>query len=76
MEAIAKKIFSDENLRFILCAIFGAVVSYVGLWHQVKENREKINNQTEINLEIKTTLKEINKDVLDIKLLLAKRLGG
>lgn len=70
------QIFSVDNLRFMTCAIFGAFVSYTGLYHEVSNQAEKIKTQSEINSETKASLKEISSDVLDIKLMLAKKFGG
>ena len=68
-------IFSQENVRFALCAVFGAAISYVGLWHEVNKNTLKLKSQSEYNLEIKSELKEINRELINIKLMLAKELS-
>lgn len=68
-------IFSQENVRFALCAVFGAAISYVGLWHEVNSQGDKIKTQASVNIETKESLKDISEDILEIKLILAKKFG-
>lgn len=77
MNHIADIVFNGDNARFFLSACFGAFMSFITLFNQVNKNEYEINRLSESNEllqnELKVSLKELNNEIVEIKLMLARQ---
>ena len=79
MVRVIEAVFTSENVRYVLSLIIGAILSFSTLWHSVNKNafelkaqNERILNVVKTHDESKVLLYEINKDLMEIKLLLVR----
>lgn len=79
MSKVIEAVFTSENVRYLLSLILGAVLSFSTLWHSVNKNAYELKSQNERILntvksqeETKQLLKDINSDIIEIKLILAR----
>ncbi len=81
MMATISTLIHSELTKVTLAAVGGGFSVYIGLWNSVNDNAytikshgEKIELIKENNSETKETLKEINNELVEIKILIAKTL--
>lgn len=79
MSKMLEGLLSFDGLRYLLSLVIGAVLSFSTLWHSVNKNayelkaqNEKIMETVKDTEESKTILREIEKDITQIKILLVR----
>ena len=79
MSRVIESLLSFDNLRYLLSLVIGAILSFSTLWHSVNKNAYELKAQSEKIMETvkesdenKAILKEIEKDIVLIKLMLVR----
>lgn len=79
MSKVFESLLSFDNLRYLLSLVIGAVLSFSTLWHSVNKNAYELKAQNEKIMETvrdaeesKEILREIEKDIVQIKILLTR----
>lgn len=79
MSKVFESLLSFDNLRYLLSLVIGAILSFSTLWHSVNKNAYELKAQNEKIIETvkdaeesKAILREIEKDIVQIKILLTR----
>lgn len=79
MSKVLESLLSFDNLRYLFSLVIGAVLSFSTLWHSVNKNAYELKAQNEKIMETvrdaeesKEILREIEKDIVQIKILLTR----